>query len=109
MPRSERPVLLAQEHLVGPLHGLLAADFDGDGRSDLVARKPTDRLDRSQLAFHYFAERGALVETRDFPKFVLSPALTRLSPDGRADLAFSDFRIGLLLGRADRGLVPEAF
>lgn len=101
---------VGQSHLVGPVGSLLAGDFDGDGRSELITRKPTDRLDRGQLAFHYFDARGALVESRDFPKFVLSPTLAQLTEDdARADLLFSDFRIGLLLGRTDRSLVPETF
>jgi hypothetical protein len=94
---------------VGPVTTLLAGDFDGDGRSDLVSRKPTDRLDRSQLALHYFDTRGELVETRSFPKFVSSPWFGALSKDDNDDLVFNDFRVGLLLGRGDRRLVPETF
>jgi hypothetical protein len=94
---------------VGPLGALLAGDFDGDGRSDLLSRQPKDRLDRSQLALHFFDGRGELTETRRFPKFVSSPWFGDLSHDQRDDLVFNDFDVGLLLGRSDRRLVPETF
>jgi FG-GAP-like repeat len=99
----------AKSYDVGPIARLVAGDFDGDGRADIVSQEPIDALAQGKLAFHYFDERGALAETRAFPKRVSSPVLSDLSGDERSDLVFSDFRVGLLLGRSDRRLVPETF
>jgi hypothetical protein len=97
------------EFKVGGASSLSSGDFDGDGRADIVSREPLDAYGRSRLRFHYFDERGALADTRLFPKLLASPVIADLSGDGRSDIVFSDFRVGLLLGQADRGLVPETF
>lgn len=87
---------------------LMAADFDGDGRSDVVSLEPYDTLGRTRLRFHYFDETGALEQSVPFPKLLFSPVIAELSADARSDIAFSDTRIGLLLG-GDRSWVPETF
>jgi hypothetical protein len=87
---------------------LMSADFDGDGRDDLVSLEPADSLGRSRLRFHYFDERGALAESTEFPRLLFSPVIADLSGDGRSDVAFSDGRIGLLLSDA-RSWVPKTF
>jgi len=94
---------------VGGVSSLLSGDFDGDGRTDIMSREPLDAYGRSRLRFHYFDARGGLAETRLFPKLVASPVVADLSADGRSDVVFSDFRVGVLLGQADRGLLPETF
>lgn len=96
---------------LGGVASLLSGDFDGDGRDDIVSRKPRDRQGRSTLSFHYFDARGALVDTRAFPMIMSEPVVGSLSAvdDGRADLLFTDFRLGVLLGRSDRTWVPETF
>lgn len=101
----EQPI----KYTVGGVSSLAAGDFDGDGRFDVLSRNPTDLAGRATLSFHYFNERAALVDTRPFPKLMVAPAIGMLSNDGRNDLAFSDFRVGVMLGRADRSWVPEAF
>ncbi|MET0286044.1 MAG: VCBS repeat-containing protein [Polyangiales bacterium] len=101
----ERARLIA----LGDVDSLQAGDFDGDGRADLVSRNPSDLADRATLRFHYFDARGALVDTRPFPKLMMTPSIGKLSSDGLDDLVFSDFRVGVLLGRADHTWVPEAF
>ncbi len=97
-----------QTHNIGAVAGLMSADFDGDGRADIVSRAPPDRLVRSRLSFHFFDAQGRVEETREFAKPV-SPWLGQLSDDRRADLVFSDTNIGLLLGRDDRRIVLETF
>jgi hypothetical protein len=99
----------ALKYTVGGASSLAAGDFDGDGRSDLVSRNPSDLTGRSTLSFHYFDARAELVDTRPYRKLVMAPAIGKLSSDKLDDLVFSDFRVGVLLGRADRSWVPEAF
>jgi hypothetical protein len=88
---------------------VLAADFDGDGRADILSRDRLDTIGQAKLRFQYFDENGALEDTRFFPKSVVSPKLVDLSGDGRTDVVFSDMRLGVLLGRSDRGWIPETF
>jgi hypothetical protein len=97
-----------ETHNIGATADLLAGDFDGDGRADIVSKSPPDRLVRSRLSFHFLDAQGRVEETREFAKPV-SPWLGDLSGDGRADLVFSDTNVGLLLGRDDRRIVLETF
>jgi hypothetical protein len=94
---------------VGGAWSLLAGDFDGDGRKDIVSLEPQDLRGATKIRFHYFDANGVLADTQTFPKLLASPAITDLSRDGRSDLVFSDehFSVGVLLGQSDRGLVPE--
>ena len=95
--------------VVGGATSLLAGDFDGDGRQDLVSRPPRDHIGRAPLQFHYFDRSGGLSESRSFPKSVYSPVVADLTGDRRSDFLFSGFDVGLMLGRADRAWVPETF
>ena len=97
------------EFKVGGASSLLTGDFNGDGRADILSREPLDAYGRARFRFHYFDERGALTDTRLLPKLLASPVIADFSGDGRSDVAFSDFRVGLVLGQADRSLVPETF
>jgi hypothetical protein len=87
---------------------LMSADFDADGRADIVSQEPVDTLGRTRLRFHYFDERGRLEQSVAFPKLMFAPVIAELSGDQQSDVAFSDGRVGLLLGR-DRTWVPETF
>ncbi|HEX5661541.1 MAG TPA: VCBS repeat-containing protein, partial [Polyangiales bacterium] len=97
------------EYSIGAIESLSAGDFDGDGRTDLLSRNPRDLSGRATISFHYFDARAALVETRPFRKLMMAPVIGRLTDDGRDDLVFSDFRVGVMLGRGDRTWTPEAF
>ena len=88
---------------------LMAGDFDGDGRGDVMSLEPLDSIGGTRLRFHYFDAQGQLAETHAFPKLVLSPALRDLSQDGMTDVAFSQSALSVMLGRADRNWVPEVF
>lgn len=94
---------------LGSAHTLLAGDFDGDGRTDVVTREPVDALGRTRVRVHHFDQNGAFQETRAFAKSMATPAVVDLSGDGRSDLVFTESRVGVVLGRTDRSLVPEAF
>jgi len=88
---------------------LLAGDFDGDGRADLLARDRLDSVGQAKLRFQYFDEHGSVADERIFPKNLISPRILDVSNDGRSDVVFSDTRVGTLLGRTDRNWVPETF
>ncbi|MET0414073.1 MAG: hypothetical protein ABW217_22375, partial [Polyangiaceae bacterium] len=99
----------AVEIEIGGIDQLKAADFDGDGRTDLLASDRPDGVGITRLQLLYFDERGALDDTRVFPKRVLAPLVHDVSGDGRSDFVFSTGRVGMILGRADRSVVPETF
>jgi hypothetical protein len=94
---------------VGGAWSLMAGDFDGDGRGDVVSLELPDIRGATGLRFHYFDAAGALAETRTFPKLLASPAIAALSADARSDLVFSSelYAVGVLLGQRDRSWVPE--
>jgi hypothetical protein len=94
---------------IGGISSLLAGDFDGDLRQDVVSLGPLDHLGMTKIRTNYFDQTGALVSSRLFPKRVGSLVVADLSGDRLSDLVFSNLRVGLLLGQPDRNLVPETF
>lgn len=94
---------------VGGATELLSGDFDGDSRADVVSLEPSESFGITRARFHYFDDAAQLTETHVFPPRVAAPVVSDLSGDGRSDVLFSDTRVGVLLGRPDRGLVPETF
>ncbi len=98
-----------REFEVGSAAALSSGDFDGDGKMDVVSLETPDPFGVTRVKFHYFDERAALLDTRTFPRALISPVVTLLPGDGASDLLFTDSRIGMLLGRADRSWVPETF
>jgi hypothetical protein len=88
---------------------LMAGDFDGDGRADVIGREPLDVLGRSKIRIHYLDAQGGLGETRAFPKLVGLPNIVDISGDRRDDLVFTNRTLGVLLGQADRSWLPESF
>ncbi len=88
---------------------LVAGDFDGDGRGDVMSLEPLDSIGGTRLRFHYFDTQAQLAETDPFPKLVLSPVARDLSQDGKTDVAFSQGAVDVMLGRTDHAWVPETF
>ncbi len=93
----------------GAVAALQGGDFDGDGRWEVLSTEPLDATLRSRFRLHYFDIQGRQAEARPFPKVAASPLFQDLDGDGLSDLLFSDFRLGLLRGRADRSWVPDTF
>jgi hypothetical protein len=92
-----------------PSSWVSSADFDGDGRLELVSAEPEDQLGLGRFRLHYFDNDENVVETRTFPRFTTRPIAHDVTNDGLADLIFSNGRIGVVPGRADREWVPAAF
>ncbi len=88
---------------------LSQADFDGDGRSEVLSAEPSDLLQQARFRLHYLQRDGDLDETRTFPRLTTRPLVVEVSDDRRADLVFSNLRVGMVPGRADREWVPSAF
>lgn len=88
---------------------LLAGDFDGDHRDDVLSQEPSGLLGVTKMRIHYFDERARLTHTWASPRVVTTPLVRDVTGDGRADLLFSDYRIGVMQGQADRSLVPVPY
>lgn len=88
---------------------LTLADFDGDGKRDVLATRGTS------LSIAYLDEHGLLPESTTLSispidDFVDAPGVGDLDGDGRADLALRVGRdLGVLRGQSDRTLIADAF
>ena len=98
-----------REFEVGTATGLDHGDFDGDGSVDVLSTEGGSTYGVTRASFHYFDEEGELAATRTFPHILIAPSVTEMNDDGRADVVFSDERVGVLLGRTDRSWIPETF
>lgn len=89
------------------------ADFDGDGRQDLVAHGQAEAKGRETLRLFFFEETGSVAKSLTLGASAISPFVVDVDPlDGkRADLLFAslDSGINLMLGRTDRTLGAVAF
>lgn len=94
---------------VGTATALTSADFDGDGHTDIFSAELPNPYGVTRFKIHYFDDLGTPTETRPFPHLLLAPSLADMNADGRLDVVFTDGNIGMLLGRADRSMVPETF
>jgi hypothetical protein len=86
-----------------------SADFDGDGRSDIISTELSEQFQHARFRLHYFDVDAKLVETRTFPRVTTPPLVRDVTHDGKSDLVFSNFRVGLVAGRSDRELIPASF
>ena len=84
---------------------LWLADFNGDGRKDVLSRAGTS----TDVYFHDAA--GASIGRFTIPQARWSPAVGQLTGDDRADFAFSleDGRIGVMRGRDGHQMVAKAY
>lgn len=88
---------------------LASADFDGDSRVDLVSSELLDQTLEARFHVHYFGADSRSLETRTFPRVSTRPVVRDVNDDGRDDFVFSNFRVGMVPGRADREWVPATF
>jgi hypothetical protein len=89
---------------------LSTADFDGDGRLDVISTESANELSQARFRIHYFDADAELEETRTFPRVVTRPIARKLTGDDAADdLIFSNDLIGMVPGRADREWIPATF
>lgn len=116
-PTGELELEESRERVSVGVTTMLVGDFDGDRRKDIFG---TSALGTTQGKgrIHYFGDRGALAETVALPAVVASPFVRDFDGDKRDDLAFGyGFRVlgsvtagfAVVLGQADRALVPKLF
>ncbi len=90
---------------------LASADFDGDKRSDLLARSQADASGRESLRIFYFDGSGPPAKSLTVGASAIGPQVQDVDGDGRADLTFCANEVGInvLLGGGDRNFAPVAF
>jgi len=88
---------------------VVAADFDGDGRADVVSKESPSALGASKFRLHFFDRDGSLAQSWSSARSVISLAVGQVSDDPRSDIVFTDERVGVLLGQPDRSLVSETY
>lgn len=89
---------------------LSTADYDGDGRFEVLSAEQPDSAGRAKFGLHYFDAAGAFVEFRAFPRLATLPVARYVDGDVRSDLLFSGQNgLNLLPGRAGREWLPATF
>jgi len=90
---------------------LTFGDFDGDGRSDLMAGSSTDEAGRGSVRVFFFDDPTQPPKLTALNTTMMSPIVHDMDRDGKSDIAFSAFDSGVnvLLGRQDRTFAPVAF
>jgi hypothetical protein len=94
------------EPFVADASWVRSGDFDGDGRSELVTSG------NASLSVHYFDAAANLASSSALPPRRSPPAIGHLSGSSRSDLAFvldELSGLGVVLGGADRKLIPKAY
>jgi hypothetical protein len=97
------------ELVPGDAEALLAGDFDGDGRQDIVALDPALGRGATKIRVHYYDEHAEHARTWTSGRAVVDPVVTELTGDARADLVFTAGDLGVMAGEADSSLLPESY
>lgn len=97
------------EPVPGNAFSLLAADFDGDGRADILSLEPSGMLGAAKVRVHYFDREAQWTQTWAAPLALIALTVAQLSDDGRADIVATDGSMGVLHGQRDRSLISETY
>jgi hypothetical protein len=104
-PRASEPISAGAVSLV-------AGDFDGDGRKDVIALGPRNVDSSARARVHYFADGAKLDHVTALAAPLASPAVRDFDGDGLDDFAFGAGGLGafgIMTGQADRTFVPVMF
>jgi hypothetical protein len=93
----------------GNAESLLAGDFDGDGRDDILSQEPALAYGITKIRIHHYDEQGAPAGSWISTKLAIRPNVRELTGDGRADLAFTTGSVEVLAGEADGSLIPRSY
>jgi hypothetical protein len=101
--------VMTSEEVPGNTASLLAGDFDGDGKQDIVGVDAAVSFGLTNVRVHYFDDQARLAKTWSSSKTFATPRVADFSGDGRSDLVFSNGTISVLAGEVDRSMLTEAF
>jgi hypothetical protein len=93
----------------GNAFSLLAGDFDGDRRGDIVSVEPAGQRGATKFRLHYFDRAGSLASTYAAPMNVVSLAVADVAQGMADDLVLSNGRVAVLLGQPDRTLISQTY
>lgn len=88
---------------------VIAADFDGDGRTDIVSQEALSELGASKFRLNFFGRDATPSQPWISARPMVSLVVGLVSDDARADVVFADARIGVLLGQPNRTLISETY
>jgi len=97
------------DDIEGNAFSLFVGDFDGDGRADIGSLEPPTPAGGTTLRLHFLDRDGRLADTWSSKIPLLSVAPANVNSDGRSDIIFTNERLGVLLGQADRTLISEPY
>lgn len=100
----------SQAPVAAGVRRVVVADFDGDGRQDVLGTGNASEAALALPRFFFSSASGQLQDSAAFGLPIASPSVADLSADGRKDVAFSTpFGLGVLVGRMDRTVASVTY
>jgi len=97
------------QRVAGNAWSLVSADFDGDGRDDVISQEHPTVLGLANIRAHYFDREAAPARTWTSSVALSTPVPLALSGHSRASLAHTRYgSVGVLTGEDDGSLISEA-
>jgi hypothetical protein len=112
--REPSGVFTRQSQVVGAgAWRVMTGDFDGDHKSDVLARSAIDSDGYSNVRIEYYQSNPdytiTLTDTLVLAPTIASPVIDDFNQDGLSDLAFLAGGLDVMLGQPDRTLAPIAY
>jgi hypothetical protein len=88
---------------------VVAADFDGDGRADVMSQESLSVVGATKFRLHFFDRDGTPAQTWISARPLISLVVGREPDAARSDVVFANGTLGVLAGQPDRTLISETY